>query len=90
MLEDHLIELIEPVLRETGSVLEPGEEFRRPPLEVLRYYRRKVRWSRVPFLGRALGVVMVARQPVDLDGSRDGMQRLLARLAMAANGRFPP
>jgi hypothetical protein len=90
MLEDRLIELIEPVLREIGSVLEPGEEFRQPPLEVLRYYRRKVRMSRVPILGRALGVVMVVRQPVDVDGSRVGYQRLLARLAMAANGRFPP
>ena len=90
MLEERLIELIEPVLRELGSVLEAGEEFRQPPLEVLRYSRRKVRWSGVPLLGRALGVVMVVRQPVDVAGSREGYQRLLARLAMAANGRFPP
>ena len=90
MLEDGLIELIEPVLREIGSVLQAGEEFRQPPLEVLRYYRREVRLSRIPLLGRALGVVMVVRQPVDVAGSRDGYQRLLARLAMAANGRFPP
>src|SRR2546430_1526056 len=109
MLEDRLIELIEPVLREIDSVLEAGEErrnpavpearvrevsgpvpreihsvleageeFRKPPLEVLRYYRRKVRLSWVPILGRALGVVMVVRQPVDVEGSRDGYQRLLA------------
>ena len=90
MLEDQLIDRIEPVLQELGSVLEPGEEFRTPPLEVLRYSRRKVRSSWVPILGSALSVVMVVRQPVDVPGSRDGYQRLLTRLAMAANGRFPP
>jgi len=90
MLEDQLIDLIEPVLQELGSVLEPGEEFPTPPLEVLRYSRRKVRSSWVPILGSALSVVMVVRQPVDVPGSRDGYQRLLTRLAMAANGRFPP
>jgi hypothetical protein len=90
MLEDTFIELIEPVLKEAGSVLEPGEEFRVPPLDVLRYYPRITRLNRVPILGRALGVVMVVRQPVDIDGSRAGYERLLSRLAMAANGRFPP
>ena len=90
MLEDQLIERIEPVLQELGSVWEPGEEFRTPPLVVLRYSRRKVRSSWVPILGSALSVVMVVRQPVDVPGSRDGYHRLLTRLAMAANGRFPP
>jgi hypothetical protein len=90
MIEDRFIELIEPVLREAGSVLEPGEEFHEPPLDVLRYYPRIARLNRVPILGRALGVVMVVRQPVDIDGTRSGYERLLTRLAMAANGRFPP
>ncbi len=90
MIEDTFIELIEPVLKEAGSVLEPGEEFRVPPLDVLRYYPRIARLNRVPILGRALGVVMVVRQPVDIDGSRSGYERLLARMAMAANGRFSP
>jgi hypothetical protein len=90
MLEDPFIDLIEPVLREIGSVREAGEEFREPALEVLGYYPRKVRLGRVPVLGRALGVVMVARQPVDVDGTQSGYQRLLTRMAMAANGRFPP
>ena len=40
MLEDQFIELIDPLLRAGGSVLEDGEEFREPPLAVLRYYRR--------------------------------------------------
>ncbi len=90
MIEDEFIERIEPILREAGSVLEPGEEFREPPLDILRYYPRIVRMNRMPILGRALGVVLVARQPVDIDGSRAGYERLLNRLAMAVNGRFPP
>ena len=90
MIEDQFIELIEPILREGGSVLEAGEEFREPPLDVLRYYPRIVRMHRVPILGRALGVAMVARQPVDIDGSTAGYGRLVNRLAMAVNGRFPP
>src|SRR4051812_21786060 len=90
MIEDQFIELIEPILREAGSVLDPGEEFRDPPLDILRYYPRIVRMNRIPILGRALGMVMVVRQPVDIDGSRAGYERLLNRLAMAANGRFPP
>jgi hypothetical protein len=90
MIEDEFIELIEPVLREAAFVCEGGEEFREPPLEVLRYYRRAVRLSWIPILGKAQSVVMVVRQPVDIDGSRAGYERLLTRLGMAANGRFPP
>jgi hypothetical protein len=90
MLEDRFIELIEPALRELGSVREAGESFREPPLDVLGYYPRRVRLSRVPLLGRALGLAMVARQPVDIEGNPGGYQRLMTRLAMAANGRFPP
>jgi len=90
MIEDRFIELIDPILRDNGSVLEEGEEFRGPPLDVLRYYRRTVRLSRIPVFGKALSVVMVVRQPVDIDGSRAGYERFLIRVAMAANGRFPP
>jgi hypothetical protein len=90
MIEDAFFELIEPILKEAGSVREPGEEFRTPPLDVLQYYPRIARMNGIPILGRALGVVMVARQPADIDGSRSGYERLLTRLAMAANGRFPP
>src|SRR5262249_51734477 len=90
MLADRLIELIEPVLTEGGSRLEPGEEFTDPPLEVLRYYRRVVRLGRIPIIERAQSVVMLARQPVDIEGSMPGYERLLIRMARAANGRFPP
>ena len=90
MVEDRFIELIEPVLRELGAVREAGESFREPALDVLGYYPRRVRLGRIPILGRALGVVMVARQPIDVEGSSGGYQRLLTRMAMAANGRFSP
>jgi hypothetical protein len=90
MVEDRFIELIETSLKAVGSALEGGEEFRAPPLDVLRYYRRAVRLSRIPFLGTAQSAVVVARQPVDIEGSAAGYSRLLDRLARAANGRFPP
>jgi hypothetical protein len=90
MVEDRFIELIEPVLRELGSVREAGEAFHEPPLDILGYYPRRVRLSRIPLFGRALGVVTVARQPVDVEGTPAGYERLMTRLAMAANGRFSP
>lgn len=90
MLEDDFFALIDPVLRPLGSVPEEGEEFRSPPLDVLRYYRRPVRLHWVPVLGRGLSVVAVVRQPVDVSLSTAGYRSLLTRLAMAANGRYPP
>ena len=57
---------------------------------MLRYYRRAVRLSRIPIFGKSHSVVMVVRQPVDIDGSRAAYERFLIRVAMAANGRFPP
>jgi hypothetical protein len=77
-------------VRKLGSVELAGEEFREPPLAVIRYYRRLVRLSWIPILGQSQSVVAVVRQPVDVDGSAAGYKRLLIRLAMAANGRFPP
>jgi hypothetical protein len=90
MIEQQFIELIEPVLQQAGASFQGGEEFRQPPLNVLRYYRRRARISRIPVLGDAQSVVLVARQPVDIDGSKAAYERLLTRLAMAVNGRFPP
>ena len=90
MLEDDLFALIDPVLKPLGHALEDGEEFREPPLDVLRYHRRPVRLNWVPVLGRASSVVAVARQPVDIGFSRDGYRAFLDRLARAVNGRFPP
>jgi hypothetical protein len=90
VLEERLFELIDPVLRQAGASVEPGEQFRGPPLDVLRYYRRAVRWSRIPIVGRAMSIVAVVRQPLDVELSDAGYARLLTRLAQAANGRFPP
>jgi len=92
VLEDQLFEIIDPILVGLGHREEEGEEFRDPPLDVLRYYRRPVRLHWLPMLGRAQGVVAVARQPVDVGiaGPGRGYRGFLDRLAMATNGRFPP
>jgi hypothetical protein len=90
MTEEQLIGLIDPVLRDLGSRALEGEEFRQPPLDVVRYYERAVRLNSIPLLGRACSVVTLVRQPVDIDGTATGYTRLLSRLGMAVNGRFPP
>jgi hypothetical protein len=90
MIQDHFLDLIDPALLKLGAVNEGGEEFLTPPLDVIRYYRRALRVSRVPFVGKALGVACVVRQPVDIEGARAGYERLSTRIAMAVNGRFPP
>jgi hypothetical protein len=90
MIEDDFIDLVEPLLQKAGSSFQGGEAFRQPPLDILRYYRRAVQIGRIPLLGQAQSVVVVARQPVDIDGSQASYGRLLTRLAMAVNGRFPP
>lgn len=90
VIEDRLFELIDPLLKSHGTASEAGEEYREPALEVLRYYRRAVRWNPLPFLGRGLSVVAVVRQPLDLELASGGTERLLGRVARAACGRFPP
>ena len=92
MLEDPFLDLIDSILKPLGLREEVGEEFREPPLDVLRYYRRPVRLHWLPMIGRAQAVVAVVRQPVDvgLSGSPKDYRAFLARLAMAVNGRFPP
>ena len=89
MTEDALFALIDPVMKEAGAVVDEGEEFRTPPLDVLRYYRRGVTLHWVPFLGWGLSVVAVVRQPVDVGFTAADYRRFLTRLAMAVNGRFP-
>jgi hypothetical protein len=90
MIEEQLIELIDSLLLGGGSASDEGEEFREPPLLALRYYCRAVRLFRMPFFGKAQSVVMVIRQPVDIEGTKAGYERLLKRASMAASGRFPP
>lgn len=90
MLVDDLFEILGPAAEALGLVLDEGEEFRQPPLDVLRYYQRPVRMGRLPFFGRARSVVAVVRQPVDLTLGGSGYRTLLERLARAAGGRYPP
>ncbi len=90
MIEDRLFENIDPILRAAGAVVEAGEEYQTPPLEVLRYYYRPVRIHWVPLLGRASSVVAVVRQPVDIGFRPDDYRTFLTRVARAVNGRFPP
>lgn len=90
MVESDLFEIVDPVLRELGTIPESGEEFARPPLDVLRYYRRSVRLHWMPLLGRAASIIAVVRQPVDVRFTAEGYRALLTRLAMAVNSRFPP
>ena len=90
MVEDQLFEIIDPVLKAVGAVVEPGEDYRRPPLDVLRYYWRPVRLHWTPILGRASSVVAVVRQPVDVGFEPGDYRTFLTRLAFAVNGRFPP
>jgi hypothetical protein len=90
MTEDEFFDLIEPVLTAENGTFEDGEEVADPPLDVLRYARRTVRVSWIPFLGKALSVTAIVRQPVDLGSSAGDHGKLLARLARAVNTRFPP
>jgi hypothetical protein len=90
VIEDALLDLLDAPLREVGALAEPGEDWRGPVLDVLRYYRRPVRWNRVPVLGRALSVVSVVRQPMELAFSATGYAELLNRVSRAASNRFPP
>jgi len=90
MIEDDLFTILDPLLRTQGAIAEEGEEYREPPLDVIRYYRRGVKLHWLPYLGRALSVVAVVRQPMDVGLTEPDYRRFLTRLAMAVNGRFPP
>lgn len=90
MIEDDLFELLDSVLLPLKATVEPGDDSQDPPFEVLRYYVRPVRVSAVPILGRGLSVVAVCRQPLDLGIGGEGYRRLMERLALVVNTRFPP
>jgi hypothetical protein len=90
MIEDQFFDRIDPLLRSLGATPDVGEEFRTPALDLLSYYHRPVRVGPIPILGRGLGVVAVARQPMDLGLGDGDYAKLLTRVAMAASGRFPP
>lgn len=86
---DALIDLVARSLAAGGSRVEDGEVYREPELEVVAYWHRRVRLSRLPIVGAASSVVALARQPADLalPASAAG---LVGRLSTAAHTRFPP
>jgi hypothetical protein len=92
LLEDQLLDLIEPIVKALGARAEPGEDYREPPLDVVRYFRRPVKLHWLPMIGRAQSVVAVVRQPVDvgISGPSKDYKTFFDRLTRAVNGRFPP
>jgi len=90
VLEEEFLSRLDEILRPIGLRTDEGEAFREPSLDVLRYDVRPVRLHRVPILGRALAVVATLRQPVDVGLAEGGYPKLLRRIAMAINGRYPP
>ena len=90
MIEDQVIELIEPLLQAGGRSSKTGKSFASRRSRCFVIIASPVRLNWIPIVGNALSVVMVVRQPVDIEGSRTGYERLLTRLGMAVNGRFPP
>lgn len=89
MIEDDLFVSMESVLTPLGSIEEDGEEFRDPPLDVLRYFRRPVRLHWLPWLGRAWSVIAVVRQPLDI-AFKDGYPKLVDRASRAVHTRYEP
>ena len=89
MTEPEFFERIAALLGPLGAVEDDGEEFREPPLDVLRYDRRVVRMHWAPVVGTALSVVATVRQPVDVGLAGNGYARLLDRLSRAVIGRYP-
>lgn len=90
MLEDDLLALAESALRPLALTWRDGFELIRPePLTILRLASRPVRLHWLPYLGRARGVTLIARQPTDVDVAREGDALLLRRLALAAEHVTP-
>ena len=89
MIEDDLYAIVDPVLAGLKAAEEDGEEYRDPPLDVLRYHRRPVGLHWLPWLGRGWSVTAVVRQPIDV-GLKDGYPKFLDRLSRAVHSRFPP
>ncbi len=90
MIEADFLDSLNETLEPEGARHEPGEVFETPRLEVLGYYPRRVQLAPIPLVGRGTGVVIVVRQPLDVEGNAKGLETLLGRAAMALNGRYPP
>jgi hypothetical protein len=91
MSEDDLIEKLDDLLAKLGAKPGDGEVFESPALDMVRVWSRRVRLGRLPLLGRAASVVVLAREPADAEAAgAGGSNALVDRAARAVNGRFPP
>ncbi len=90
MIEPEFLDRIGTLLEPIGATPDEGESFRDPILDVLRYDRRPIRLHWFPVLGRALSVVAVVRNPLDITFTLAGYRELLNRTARAVHSRFPP
>jgi hypothetical protein len=89
MVEQELIRNLTEVLEPLGAKREPGEQYRTPELDVLLYWTRGARLSRLPFFGRLTSIVALVREPSDLTNG-EHPERVIGRVCQAANSRFPP
>ena len=90
MLEDQFIELIDPLLLEGLGRRDRGRVSRAAAVRAAVLPPPSGRLNRVPIFGEAHSVVMVDPAAGRHRRNEGRSERLLTRLAMAANGRFPP
>jgi hypothetical protein len=89
MREEEFIELINQAVRPLGARADEAEDYREPSLSVLGYWSRGARLHPLPFFGRSLSLVILVRQPVDVDRV-DDYAVLMKRIGQVVNARFPP
>ncbi len=85
-----LIDVLDTALNDPSRTLGAGVVGDDPSVEILRFYARSVRLSAIPWFGKGLSLVAVAREPDDLRGVKGGLRTLLERAASAAGVRYPP
>lgn len=90
MTHEAFIDQLSQVLEPLSMTIQNGEAFPNPPLDVIRYYARKVKLHWFPVLGQAVSVVAVVRQPPDLSSEPVSIRELVNRVSLAVNGRYPP
>lgn len=87
MLQEDLFAELESSLSGIALTWNEGMEFESPALSVLRVGTRATRLSWMPWIGRSMSVVLVARQPLDLGLS--ATRTLVDRLCLVAEHLCP-